>query len=73
VDAFAESGLRTLVLGYKRLTEGEYRAWKVKYDEANASMVERQAKKEACYDLLENNFTLIGATAIEDRLQVRCA
>ncbi len=70
VDAFAESGLRTLVLGYKRLSEPEYRAWKVKFDEASAAMVDRQAKKEVCYDLLEKDFILIGATAIEDRLQV---
>jgi phospholipid-translocating ATPase len=73
IDSFAESGLRTLVLGMRPLSDDEYMRWLGTFEEANAAMENRQAKKEACYDVLERNFELIGATAIEDRLQVRCA
>lgn len=69
LNAFAEKGLRTLLLGYRDLSEQEYEQWLVAYDEANSALDNRQEKKEAVYEALEKNFKLIGATAIEDKLQ----
>lgn len=45
IDAYAEAGLRTLVLGQRMLTETEFGQWRVKFDEANSSMTNRQALK----------------------------
>ena len=70
MEEFAESGLRTLVLAHRPLSPEEYSAWKVQFDIANSSMIDRQALKEACYTRMERSLILSGATAIEDRLQV---
>ena len=70
INRFAESGLRTLVLAKRDLLEPEYNAWRARFAIAMCAMVDRQAQQEACYDLIERNLTLLGATAIEDRLQV---
>lgn len=40
-EDLSREGLRTLVLAQKLLTEREYQQWKKDYDEANASMVNR--------------------------------
>jgi magnesium-transporting ATPase (P-type) len=48
----------------------EYTTWRARFDVANRAMVDRQQQKEACYDLMERDLQLLGATAIEDRLQV---
>lgn len=42
-EDLSREGLRTLVLAQKLLTEREYQQWKKDYDEANASMVNREA------------------------------
>eukprot|EP00975_Prorocentrum_lima_P020014 4211837-Prorocentrum_lima.AAC.1 len=39
------------------------------YNEAKSSVVDRDAKISAAADAAEQNLTLIGATAIEDKLQ----
>jgi hypothetical protein len=72
IEDYAQAGLRTLVLGFKELQSTEYLVFKAKFDVAAAAMENRQREKEACYVDIERGFTLMGATAIEDRLQV-CA
>ena len=69
IDDFATEGLRTLLYGYKYLTEAEYQEWKVVNHEAATSLVHRQEKLEAAGDLIEDGLELLGATAIEDKLQ----
>eukprot|EP01029_Cantina_marsupialis_P021360 TRINITY_DN50_c1_g1_i4.p1 TRINITY_DN50_c1_g1~~TRINITY_DN50_c1_g1_i4.p1 ORF type:complete len:1122 (-),score=321.77 TRINITY_DN50_c1_g1_i4:384-3749(-) len=71
VDAFAVAGLRTLVLGYRDLTNQEFESWKAVYDVANTAMVNRDEEKEKCFETLEQNFWPIGSTAVEDKLQDR--
>ena len=66
---FAKHGLRTLMVAYRELTEEEYHI----YDDAfklamNNPENKEQLLKEA-YALVEKNYFLLGATAIEDKLQ----
>ncbi|KAJ7047444.1 phospholipid-translocating ATPase [Mycena alexandri] len=66
---FANNGLRTLTLAYKVIQEDEYAAWSERYHEASVSLDEREEKIEAVSDELERDLRLLGATAIEDKLQ----
>ena len=45
-------------------------AWKKSLDEANSSLTNRDEKVADVYENIENDLILIGATAIEDKLQV---
>ncbi|KAL1953100.1 hypothetical protein VTO42DRAFT_3601 [Malbranchea cinnamomea] len=69
LNDFATEGLRTLLYGYRFVDEAEYRQWKALYHEATTSLVDRQEKIEKVGAMLENGFELMGATAIEDKLQ----
>lgn len=71
LDRFASDGLRTLVVGIRDLTEQEFERWKAAHHEAAISMVDREGKLDAVYNQVENNLELLGATAIEDKLQAR--
>lgn len=69
LDDFATEGLRTLLYAQKFVSEHEYRSWKKCYDDACTSLVNRQELIEAAGDMIEQTFDLVGATAIEDKLQ----
>lgn len=49
--------------------EDEYRIWSEKYHEASVALENRDEKVEAVSDEIEHELRLLGATAIEDRLQ----
>ncbi|GAA5841978.1 hypothetical protein JCM11251_001433 [Rhodosporidiobolus azoricus] len=69
LEDFANEGLRTLCLAYKPLDEAAYEAWERKYHEATTLIDNREAEIERVSDVLEQQLILLGATAIEDRLQ----
>ncbi|PPQ86909.1 hypothetical protein CVT25_009795 [Psilocybe cyanescens] len=69
LDDFASQGLRTLTLAYKVVNEDEYNAWSERYHEATVAIEDRDGKIDAISDELERDLRLLGATAIEDRLQ----
>jgi phospholipid-translocating ATPase len=69
INEFATEGLRTLLYGYRYLTEDEYQTWKKGYLEATTSLVDRTRLIEEAGDEIEQNFDLCAATAIEDKLQ----
>ena len=69
INDFSTEGLRTLILGKKELNEEEYQQWHEKFHEANTSINDRAAKVEKASELIEQDFELIGCTAIEDKLQ----
>jgi phospholipid-transporting ATPase len=62
-------GLRTLVIAYRPVEEAEYTEWKAQYDEASRALTDRESKLEAVAAPLETRLHLLGATAIEDKLQ----
>ncbi|RAL59794.1 hypothetical protein DID88_000423 [Monilinia fructigena] len=69
IDDFAGEGLRTLLFGYRFLEEQDYVVWKKVYLDATTSLVDRQTLIENAGEMIEQDFDLAGATAIEDKLQ----
>lgn len=69
LESYAEEGLRTLLLAEKHITDEDYEAWQDKFDEASLATENRDAKIGQVADEMEYGFELVGATAIEDRLQ----
>ncbi|XP_077014989.1 phospholipid-transporting ATPase IB-like isoform X3 [Tamandua tetradactyla] len=68
---FAAEGLRTLCIAYTDLNEKEYQEWLKEYKKASTVLQDRIKTLEECYEGIEKEFLLLGATAIEDRLQAR--
>ncbi|CAF3568862.1 unnamed protein product [Rotaria sp. Silwood1] len=69
LSKLAMDGLRTLCLAYKELNESDYNRWAQKLHAANISMENREEKVRDIHEEIEKNLKLIGATAIEDKLQ----
>uniref|UniRef100_A0A669DV47 Phospholipid-transporting ATPase n=1 Tax=Oreochromis niloticus TaxID=8128 RepID=A0A669DV47_ORENI len=69
LEQFATEGLRTLCFAYVDLEEEAYQEWLKEYNRVSTIIKDRAQKLEECYELLEKNLMLLGATAIEDRLQ----
>ncbi|XP_026920378.1 phospholipid-transporting ATPase IB-like isoform X3 [Acinonyx jubatus] len=71
LEYFAKEGLRTLCIAYTDLTEKQYQQWLMEYKKASTVIQDRRQSLEECYDHIEKEFLLLGATAIEDHLQAR--
>ena len=69
LELFAREGLRTLCIAQKDIDEEEYLAWSKTHDIAASAVEDRENKIEVVSDAIERDLTLIGGTAIEDRLQ----
>jgi phospholipid-translocating ATPase len=69
LEMFAREGLRTLCIAQRELTEEEYQTWNTQHDIAASAVQDREDKMEAVADAIERELTLLGGTAIEDRLQ----
>ena len=67
---YGEAGLRTLALAYRKLDEEEYSAWNSEFQKAKTSIgSDRDELLETGADMIEKDLILIGATAVEDKLQ----
>ncbi|KAJ0330608.1 hypothetical protein COL922a_012300 [Colletotrichum nupharicola] len=69
IDEYATEGLRTLIYAGRLLEPAEYHNWKQRYLEAETSLENRQQRIEDVSDLLEQTLDLVGASAVEDKLQ----
>ncbi|XP_014213401.1 probable phospholipid-transporting ATPase IF [Copidosoma floridanum] len=70
VNDFSMRGLRTLVYGYKKLSPAEFVRHRDKMNEARQTIgAERKKRVEQAYANLETGLTLLGVSALEDRLQ----
>ncbi|XP_072848990.2 phospholipid-transporting ATPase IC [Pogona vitticeps] len=69
LDVFANETLRTLCLCYKDISNQEYEAWNRKFMAASVATRNRDEALDKVYEEIEQNLILIGATAIEDKLQ----
>lgn len=69
LEVFAREGLRTLCIAQKELTEEEYKSWSMRHELAAAAVKDREERLEEVSDAIEQDLTLLGGTAIEDRLQ----
>ncbi|XP_035387938.1 phospholipid-transporting ATPase IA isoform X5 [Electrophorus electricus] len=71
LEQFATEGLRTLCFAVTDITESVYQQWQEVHHRACTSLQNRALKLEESYELIEKNLQLLGATAIEDKLQDR--
>jgi len=69
LSRFASEGLRTLCLAKRDLDEDTFLNWRSRLHEAATSLENREAKISNLYEEIEQDMILIGATAIEDKLQ----
>lgn len=70
LDAFAQAGLRTLLVAKRALSQSEADAFVKEYNEARLLIGKAKTDAlDACADKIERNLSIIGATAIEDALQ----
>lgn len=66
---YAEEGLRTLFLARKEIDDQYYDSWNMKIQQAKLATKDREEEVSKVEELIETGMTLIGSTAIEDRLQ----
>ncbi|KAL6006940.1 putative phospholipid-transporting ATPase 9 [Asimina triloba] len=70
LNEYADTGLRTLVLAYRELDEEEYKQFKEELTEAkNSVSVDHDALVDQVIEKIEKDLILLGATAVEDKLQ----
>ncbi|KZT06691.1 phospholipid-translocating P-type ATPase [Laetiporus sulphureus 93-53] len=69
MEAFANGGLRTLCIAYRYLDEKEYLDWQAVYDAATNSINDRDAAIDKANEQIEHSLYILGATALEDKLQ----
>ncbi|CAI7795274.1 unnamed protein product [Closterium sp. NIES-53] len=70
---YAEAGLRTLAIAWKEIGEEEYASWQARWERAKGNVGDvaaQAAELEVLADEMERGLILLGATAIEDKLQV---
>lgn len=66
---FGTEGLRTLVLAKRELTQTEYDGWNAIHFVAQTALEDREGALERAAEEIEKDMVLVGATAIEDKLQ----
>ncbi|KAK8686269.1 hypothetical protein V6N13_125296 [Hibiscus sabdariffa] len=70
IAEYADAGLRTLVVAYREIDEEEYVEFIEQFTEAkNRVSVDREERIEEVAGNIERDLILLGATAVEDKLQ----
>lgn len=66
---YAKDGLRTLMICERTISQSFYKSWVYKYEQAKVAINHKALKISNVVSEIERDFTLLGATAVEDRLQ----
>lgn len=67
---YAEDGLRTMVFASRKIKASEYQDWNVMFTKAKATVgPERDELLENASEMIEKDLFLLGAVAVEDKLQ----
>ncbi|EDU42693.1 plasma membrane calcium-transporting ATPase 4 [Pyrenophora tritici-repentis Pt-1C-BFP] len=70
LEEYASEGLRTLCLAMREIGEDEFREWWTIFNTAQTTVGGNRADElDKAAELIEHDMTLLGATAIEDKLQ----
>ncbi|KGQ00845.1 hypothetical protein PAAG_12472 [Paracoccidioides lutzii Pb01] len=70
LEEYASEGLRTLCLAMREVPEEEFQKWYQIFDKAATTVSGNRAEElDKAAEIIEKDFYLLGATAIEDRLQ----
>ncbi|XP_064133722.1 phospholipid-transporting ATPase IG isoform X6 [Loxodonta africana] len=73
VEHSAMDGYRTLCVAFKKITPDDYEKINRQLVEVKLALQDREEKMEKVFDDIETNMNLIGATAVEDKLQDQAA
>ncbi|KAL5723493.1 P-type phospholipid transporter [Ranunculus cassubicifolius] len=69
-NEYADAGLRTLILAYREIEEEEYNVFNKEFTEAkNSVSADRDDLVDEAAETMEKDLILLGATAVEDKLQ----
>ncbi|MCO5552822.1 hypothetical protein L7F22_006339 [Adiantum nelumboides] len=67
---YADAGLRTLALAYRKLETSEYDSWSTEFMKPKTHVgADRDTKLDEASELVERGLILVGCTAVEDKLQ----
>ncbi|XP_077594057.1 phospholipid-transporting ATPase ID-like [Stigmatopora nigra] len=69
LDGYARDGLRTLVLAHKDLDESVFSEWSGRHHRASLAVSGGDREMDQLYEEMEKDLLLLGATAVEDKLQ----
>ena len=69
IDEFGKQGWRTLALAYKNLSEKDFEVYDKLLTDAYNDINNRDERLKQAYERIESELILVGATAVEDRLQ----
>uniref|UniRef100_A0A8B9KZG7 Phospholipid-transporting ATPase n=1 Tax=Astyanax mexicanus TaxID=7994 RepID=A0A8B9KZG7_ASTMX len=69
LEAFAQSCLRTLCVAVRCVSEAQWMEWSHALSQAAMATTHRETMLEEVYEQMEKELTMLGVTAIEDRLQ----
>ena len=70
LEEYATEGLRTLCLAMREIPEDEFQRWYQIFEQASTTVSGNRAEElDKAAELIEKDFYLLGATAIEDKLQ----
>ncbi|KAI9097375.1 hypothetical protein DFS34DRAFT_122083 [Phlyctochytrium arcticum] len=69
LEDYANEGLRTLCIAYRDISAEEYAEWAKVYEKAATTINNRGELLDKAAEMIEKDLFLLGATAIEDRLQ----
>lgn len=70
LEEYATEGLRTLCLAMREVPEDEFEQWWQIFEKASTTVSGNRAEElDKAAEIIEHDFFLLGATAIEDKLQ----
>ncbi|PKI76557.1 hypothetical protein CRG98_003016 [Punica granatum] len=69
LHSYSSLGLRTLVVGMRELNNSEFEQWHFAFVDASTALMGRAALLRKVANNIESNLRVLGASAIEDKLQ----
>ncbi|XP_057768948.1 LOW QUALITY PROTEIN: phospholipid-transporting ATPase 1-like [Salvia miltiorrhiza] len=69
IQTYSSKGLRTLVVGVRELSSSEFEQWQSSYEVASTALMGRASLLRKVANNVEHHLGILGASAIEDKLQ----
>ncbi|XP_042061135.1 phospholipid-transporting ATPase 1-like isoform X1 [Salvia splendens] len=69
IQTYSSKGLRTLVIGVRELSSLEFEQWQSSYEVASTALMGRASLLRKVANNIEHHLAVLGASAIEDKLQ----
>ncbi|XP_009391641.2 phospholipid-transporting ATPase 1 [Musa acuminata AAA Group] len=69
INAYSSLGLRTLVIGMRKLSRNDFEEWQSAYENASTELIGRGRLLQAVASNVERDLHILGASGIEDKLQ----